>query len=187
MRGKIIENVTIMTKMMLQMVVKEGYRCIDATTGNGHDTKFLSDIVGPEGMVYGFDVQEQAIEMTKAQLEDRSNYKLICDGHQNMETYIDGPVDFVIFNLGYLPKADKTITTLKETTLEAIEASLRLLKTHGILWVVVYPGHDEGAEESEALDIYLKGLNQKDYSVMKSSFINQRNNPPYIMAIEKKC
>jgi len=86
-----------------------------------------------------------------------------------------------------LPKADKTITTLKETTLQAIEASLRLLKTHGILWVVVYPGHEEGAEESDALNVYLKTLNQKDYSVMKSSFINQKNNPPYIMVIEKKC
>ncbi len=187
MRGKIIENVTIMTKMMLPMVINKGDTCVDATTGNGHDTKFLSDLVGSDGMVYGFDVQAQAIEMTREQLEDRANYKLICDGHQNMEKYIDVPVDFVIFNLGYLPKADKTITTLKETTLQAIEASLRLLKTHGILWVVVYPGHEEGAEESDALNVYLKTLNQKDYSVMKSSFINQKNNPPYIMVIEKKC
>lgn len=186
MRGKIIENVTMMTKMMLPHFVKEGDRCIDATTGNGHDTLYLAQLVGESGFVYGFDVQELAIEMTHDKMKGYKNYQLICDGHQNMADYIDEAIDFIIFNLGYLPKADKAIKTLKDTTLQAIDSSLRLLKKNGILWVVVYPGHEEGQEESHALIDYLESLEQKKFSVMKTAFINQRNNPPYILAIEKK-
>ena len=186
MRGKIFENVTMLTKMILPNFIGPGMVCIDATTGNGHDTEFLADLVGPEGYVYGFDIQEEAIKSTKMRLSNRQNVDLICDGHQHMEEYVDRPVDFIIFNLGYLPKFDKTIKTRKTTTLQAIEASLRLLKVNGILWVVVYPGHDEGAEESHALIEYFATLPQKSYSVLKSAFVNQRNNPPYVFAIEKK-
>jgi len=186
MRGKIIENVTLLTKMMLKDIVKPGHVCVDATTGNGHDTLFLADLVGEKGYVYGFDIQQQAIDMTAEKLGNHSHVKLICDGHEKMREYIEGPVDFVIFNLGYLPKADKSITTQKDTTLFAIDAALSLLKCHGILWIVIYPGHEEGKEESSAVLDYVQTFNQKDYSVMKSEFINQRNNPPYIIAIEKK-
>ena len=186
MRGKHIENVTILTQMMLPQFVNPGYRCIDATTGNGHDTLFLSELIGKDGFVYGFDVQQLAIDATKEKLQGRENYQLICDGHEHMEQYILEPIDFVIFNLGYLPRADKNIKTHKTTTLLAIEAALRLLKCHGILWVVVYPGHEEGAEESEALKKYFASLEQKNYSVMTSKFVNQRNNPPYVIVVEKK-
>ena len=50
----------------------------------------------------------------------------------------------------------------------------------------VYPGHEEGAEESSALVEYLKDLNQKNYTVLQKEFINQKNHPPYILAVEKK-
>lgn len=186
MRGKIIENVTLLTKMILRDVVKEGYKCIDATVGNGHDTLTLSDIVGDQGHIYGFDVQEQALEMTKEKLEGRKNYSLFLMGHEHMKSVIEGPIDFIIFNLGYLPKADKSITTKKTTTLQAIESSLDLLKCHGVLWIAIYPGHDAGKEEADAIEDYVSDLEQKSYSVVKMSFMNQRNNPPYIIGVEKK-
>lgn len=188
MRGKTLENVMMITKMFLGQVVKEGDQCIDATTGNGHDTLNLCEIVGESGHVFGFDVQEVAIESTKAKLTSLafSNHTLICDGHEKMLTYIEGPIDFVIFNLGYLPRADKSIKTHKETTLPAIEAALTLLKPFGVLWVVVYPGHEEGYEEACLLNDYFSSLVQQYYSVMKLELINQKNNPPYILAVEKK-
>lgn len=186
MRGKTLENVMMLTKMMLSQVIKPGFICIDATTGNGNDTEFLAELVGHEGFVYGFDVQELAIDNTRERLKEYSNFKLILDGHEHMLKHVKEAVDFVIFNLGYLPKADKTIKTKEDTSLRAIKASLEILKCHGILWVVVYPGHDEGREESFVLEKFFKSLNQKEYSVMKSEFINQANNPPYILAVEKK-
>lgn len=186
MRGKIFENVTMLTQMILPGIIKPGYKCIDATTGNGHDTLYLSDQVGSHGFVYGFDIQALAIESTRQRLGDRSNVRLICDGHEKMADYVKEKIDFVIFNLGYLPRADKSIKTHKTTTILAIEVALNLLKCHGILWVVVYPGHEEGAEESLALNEFFSQLDQKDYSVMVSKFINQKNNPPYVIAVEKK-
>lgn len=186
MRGKIIENVTMITKKVLPMIIKEGFKCIDATIGNGHDTQLLSELVGETGFVYGFDIQETALKETAQRLTTPENVQLICDGHQLMEQYVKEPIDFVIFNLGYLPKADKSITTLKKTTLEAVQAALRLLKKHGLLWIVVYPGHPEGREESQGLEHFVSELNQHAYSVLKNVFINQQNHPPYVIAIEKK-
>lgn len=190
MRGKTLENVMMISKIFFEQVVKSGYKCIDATTGNGHDTVYLSQIIGADGHVFGFDVQELAIEETRKKLKEESdheNFTLICEGHEHMKSHVEGPVDFVVFNLGYLPRADKNIKTHKATTLPAIKAALDVLKQFGILWVVVYPGHEEGYEESCVLQEYFKSLKQKDYSVMKLELINQINNPPYILAIEKKA
>ena len=47
---------------------------VDGTLGNGHDTVFLAKLVGPNGHVYGFDIQEQAIVSTKKRL-DRTQIK----------------------------------------------------------------------------------------------------------------
>ena len=41
--------------------LKPGDVAVDFTMGNGHDTEFLSKTVGPEGFVYAFDIQEQAL------------------------------------------------------------------------------------------------------------------------------
>ena len=38
-----------------------GDLAVDATAGNGHDTHFLAQLTGPDGRVFAFDVQEQAI------------------------------------------------------------------------------------------------------------------------------
>lgn len=189
MRGKTLENVVSLSKLFLERVVKPGFVCVDATTGNGNDTLFLSQLAGENGFVYGFDVQQIAVDNTREKLENESefkNYKIIKDGHQNMKEHIDGPVDFVVFNLGYLPRADKNIKTNKDTTLPAIKAAMDVLKQFGILWIVLYPGHDEGLEESDILESFFKDIKQSEFSVMKMQFINQVNNPPYVLALEKK-
>ena len=41
-------------------VVRAGDTVIDATLGNGHDTLELARLVGPNGLVHGFDIQEKA-------------------------------------------------------------------------------------------------------------------------------
>ena len=53
---------------LLQEVVKPGQTVVDATMGNGHDTELLATLVGPEGKVYAFDIQEQAVTTTKERL-----------------------------------------------------------------------------------------------------------------------
>ena len=41
---------------------------LDATCGNGVDTRFLAELVGPRGTVYAFDIQELALENTRVRL-----------------------------------------------------------------------------------------------------------------------
>ena len=41
----------------LLKVVEPGDFVIDATMGNGHDTAFLAELVGPSGEVFAFDIK----------------------------------------------------------------------------------------------------------------------------------
>ena len=112
--------------------LKPGDVAVDFTMGNGHDTEFLSKTVGPEGFVYAFDIQEQALASTQEHLVKvgcPDNYQLILDSHSNVKKYVDVPFKAGMFNLGWLPGGDKSITTLRETTLPAIREGGRVSVT----------------------------------------------------------
>lgn len=181
-------NALNLAKMIAKDALGEGGRAVDATMGNGNDTLFLSELVGETGFLYAFDIQDEALKSTGKRLEEGGldNYKLICDGHENMDRHIEDHVDFIMFNLGYLPKSSHQITTRAETTLVAVEKALKLLKKGGIIAMVIYHGHGEGKREKLELESYLASLNQKEFTVLKSNFINQINNPPILIAIEKR-
>lgn len=175
---------------LIENCADEGDTVIDATCGNGHDTLFLSKLVGDNGHVFAFDIQSQAIETTHQLLaqEDRDNVTLILDNHANIGQYIetDTKISAAIFNLGYLPRSDKSVITKGETTIVALEEILLRLKRKGIVVLVVYHGHDGGEKEKEIILKHVVRLDQKKYNVLKYGFINQKNNPPFIIAIEKK-
>ena len=50
--------------------VQPGNLCIDATAGRGHDTAFLCELGGPQGRVLAMDIQQQAVDSTRALLEE---------------------------------------------------------------------------------------------------------------------
>lgn len=189
MKVKYLTKVTDLNKVLLEDVINEGDIVIDATMGNGYDTKYLAEKVGENGLVYSFDVQEEAIKSTKKRLEkaeliDRVN--LILDGHQNMDMYVNKEVSCVIFNLGYLPRAKHQVITKPETTLEAIKKSLELLKPNGVVSIAIYTGHEGGMEECDEVFGYVSKLDQSEYSVLNCNFVNQINHPPRLIMIEKK-
>ncbi|PAH42536.1 tRNA (mnm(5)s(2)U34)-methyltransferase, partial [Staphylococcus aureus] len=96
-----------------------------------------------------------------------------------------GHIDAAIFNLGYLPKGDKSIVTKPDTTIQAINSLLSLMSIEGIIVLVIYHGHSEGQIEKHALLDYLSTLDQKHAQVLQYQFLNQRNHAPFICAIEK--
>ena len=57
-KAKYLTKVTDLNKVLLEDVISEGDIVIDATMGNGYDTKYLAEKVGESGVVYSFDVQE---------------------------------------------------------------------------------------------------------------------------------
>ena len=188
-KAKFLNKVTDLNKVMLEDVINQGDVVIDATMGNGYDTKFLAQKVGEDGLVYSFDVQDEAIKSTKKRLEkenllDRVN--LILDGHQNMDMYVKEKVSCVMFNLGYLPRAKHQIITKPKTTLEAIKKSLDLLKPHGVISIAIYTGHEGGMDECNEVFNYVSQLDQSEYNVLNCNFINQINHPPRLILIEKK-
>lgn len=169
--------------------IHPGSFCIDATMGNGHDTKFLCELVGKEGQVLAFDIQETALRKTKKRLEESKspeNYRLILDSHSHMDQYAKAEtVDCIVFNFGYLPGGDHQLTTKSSSSIAAIEQALSLLKKGGLMSLCIYSGGDSGFEERDALLPYLKGLDPKKYLVILSSYYNRPKNPPIPVLIWK--
>lgn len=187
-----IKGIINYSHYLMEEVVHKGDTVIDATCGNGHDTIFLSRLVGKSGHVFGFDIQEKAVANTKSLLLENglTNTTIIKDSHSNFIHHI--PVDKLtrlggaIFNLGYLPGSDKSVITQSETTILAIEGILSHLKQNGIVVLIVYHGHEDGDQEREQLMRYTRLLDQKLYNVLYYGFINQKNDPPFILAIQKR-
>lgn len=176
---------------IIKKVVHEGDYAIDATLGNGHDTLLLAELVGSAGKVYGFDIQEQAIESSKERLADAGlleQVELVHAGHEKMKQHFpeDKEASAVMFNLGYLPKGDKNIVTKAETTVKAIKQALSLVKKGGVVSIMVYYGHPGTNGEKEAVDELVRELSQKEYDTLSYQFVNQINNPPYLYIIERK-
>lgn len=176
---------------LLKEIITPGDIVVDGTVGNGHDTLFLADLVGSQGRVYGFDVQGQAIETSRQKLSEAgflSQTTLFHQGHETIAQVLpeDLCVKAAIFNLGYLPKSDKTIITQKETTLTALTSLLPKLAIGGRIIVVIYYGHEGGETEKEGVLDFVKAIPQREYNVLSYQFINQQNNPPILIAIERK-
>ncbi|UOQ94193.1 methyltransferase domain-containing protein [Halobacillus shinanisalinarum] len=170
-----------------------GDTAIDGTCGNGHDTLLLSQLVGENGHVYGFDIQETAIQNTRQRLKDNHADKqttLVLDSHSSIEQHIPDQhltrLKAAIFNLGYLPGSDKSVITEADQTLKSVQTILHDLQKEGLIVLVVYYGHPGGEEEKTALLEYVSNLDQRQHNVLQYGFINQRNQPPFIIAIEKK-
>jgi SAM-dependent methyltransferase len=170
-----------------------GDLAVDATAGNGHDTHFLAQLIGPDGRVFAFDVQPQAIAATGRLLQrwgvPETCYQLIAGSHTEMAAHLppgsEDRIAAVIFNLGYLPGGDKSVMTRAETTLPAVRTALELLRPGGLLLLVVYPGHAGGAEEAQALRDFASGLPPRQWQVTEYRTLNARNAPPSVLAIEK--
>lgn len=181
-------------KETVRHAVSRGGVVVDATCGNGHDTLFLAREVGPSGHVYGFDVQEEALQTTRRRLEEaglQGGVTLFRKGHETMGKTLPGEVrdrvQAVMFNLGYLPGGtDKTLVTRPETTQAALEAALQLLAPGGVITVVSYVGHPGGREEAKAVRAWAKGLNQAHCHVLSYRFINRQNDPPRLLVIQRR-
>lgn len=172
-------------KKLMEDAVSPGDTVVDATCGNGHDTKFLADLTGPAGKVYSFDIQQAAIDNARELAAGFDNIEFIHDSHALAEKYIEEPIRAAMFNLGYLPRGDKSITTESESTIEALRQLFDLLGTGGRIVIVVYHGHEKGKEERDALYEYLSGIPQKEANILEYRFINQKNNAPFILCVEK--
>ena len=171
-------------KQFILAHLKEGDTAVDFTMGNGHDTEFLSKTVGERGKVYAFDIQEAAVKSTRQNLQKAGcpeNYTLIHDSHHKVRDYVEGKIKAGMFNLGYLPGGDKNITTMRETTMPAIEAAISLLDRDAILCVAIYPGHEEGDLEGKMICDYLANVSRHKVCATKVNILNSPSSPYFIV------
>ena len=175
-------------KYFIRNHLHPGDVAVDFTMGNGHDTEFLSITVGESGHVYAFDIQEQALASTARRLREAGcpeNYTLIHDSHQYVKNYVKTPFRAGMFNLGWLPGGDKSITTLRESTMSAVEAAIDLMDRDAILNIAVYPGHAEGDAEGQMLCTYLSGISRHKICATRVNILNSPTSP-YFIVIETK-
>ena len=168
----------------------KGGIAIDATAGNGGDTLMLCETVGAEGKVLALDIQPQAVENTRKLLEEKGwsgMAQVVLDSHANLDQYaLPESADCVMFNFGWLPGGDKSVTTLWETTHTAITSALSLLVDGGVCTVCAYPGHDEGDRERFALMDWLSTLRPQEYNVLHHRFLNAGPGAPECFVIQKQ-
>lgn len=140
MLPKVLEYAHILIKQHVSLIDV----VVNATIGNGYDTLFLSSIIGEKGHVFGYDIQKHALKNSTELLNRNgcTNVTLYDCGHENILTTIPnqykGKISGAMFNLGYLPKGNKAITTKSSTTIKAIEQLLSILKVNGIIVIAVY-------------------------------------------------
>ncbi len=178
--------------------LRQGDMAVDATAGNGHDTLFLSRQVGADGLVLGFDVQEDALRSTRKRLvqsKAAENVRLIHQGHEHLAEHLESlrsiglaarPLRAVMFNLGYLPGSDKTLVTRPETSVPALDQALQALDRGGICSVMLYTGHAGGMAEAQAIMRQAATLDFKTFRCLRSEFCNKPGSPIVSLLIHKR-
>lgn len=162
---------------------------IDATCGNGHDTLYLAKL--PLSALFSLDIQEKAIENTRQLLSEHLNQEqlekitLLHLPHDDLRKirYKNAP-RLIVYNLGYLPGGDKSVTTKTQSTLASIESALAILGEKGAVSITCYPGHDEGKKEEDTILKMTESLSSKEWEVRWSRWVN-RNRSPSLLWISR--
>jgi hypothetical protein len=177
-----------LSHFFLGQCLQPGDVAVDATCGNGKDTLFLAACVVPGGKVYSVDIDCRALKETEQLLVSTtlSSYvELLNAGHEQLADLVTEPVKAVVFNLGYLPGAEDSFTTHKDTTIKALDAALALLCPGGIITVCLYTGHEGGSEEAGAVEEWAASLAPKEFNVWRSRQLNRPPTAPYLIVVEK--
>ena len=199
--NNLIRSTTAFAMHMVRPYAPPGSILIDATCGNGHDTLQLARL-DPDRL-FAFDVQEEAVSATEnllreqgyAEALDTGRFRVLRSGHERMadcfrdqvpDLPAEGFAGAILFNLGYLPGGDKTLTTNTETTLSALRQAMTLLRTDGLICITLYSGHPEGKQEKTAVLELAESLDARAWHVSYIQMLNQKKDPPEILLITRK-
>jgi predicted methyltransferase len=173
--------------------LRPGGRAVDATVGNGHDTVFLARVLGPSGLVHGFDVQPEALASVSRRLDaagpNLAPVHLHQCGHETAGPLLDradlNELDAAMFNLGYLPGGDKSLTTRPDTTIAALDQLAARLSPTGLLTVVAYPGHPGGAAERDAVVAWAARLPSPGWAAWRFTSLNRGPGRAELIVVER--
>ncbi len=175
-------------------LVAPGDIVIDATCGNGHDTLFLATLALSEslGSLYALDIQQEALEKAQSRLREHlpasyfKRMQFIVGCHSSFPSMImPESVKLIVYNLGYLPGGNKSLTTQSDTTLKSIEAALQLVAPQGLISIMFYPGHSEGKVEEAMIINALSSLDRWEWNCCHHRWMNKQDSPSLLL-LQKK-
>lgn len=171
------KNINHVVHEWLAEIIKPNDIIVDATCGQGYDTKFCLE---HHAHVLSFDIQKQALIWAQQLIGEHPHVRFIHDSHEFIDHYIPY-FDGIIFNLGYLPNSNKSIITHPKSTLKAFEIAYKLLPQHGWLCVTFYQGHEGGLSET------LQGIEwiKQHFVIIKEYTYEGVNRAPIAMLCKK--
>ena len=214
--ANIIRQTTELAMHIVRAYVGPGDVVVDATCGNGKDTLALAAMdparlyafdVQDEALQETIRLLKEngfGERLTQSGKGSLADYRIVVEqlSHENLREFfenhlsidgdkpdspeVSGFIKVVVFNLGYLPGGDKTVTTKAGATLAAVEAAMDLLTADGLICITMYSGHPEGKEEKEVLLKFAEGLDSTNWHCAYISMPNQKNDPPEILLITRK-
>src|SRR5665647_2646680 len=102
-----LASVLHFARQIIEARIKPGDLAVDATVGQGHDTLELARLVGEDGKVFGFDIQEAAISIARDLVHAKLSHHTITWVHGSHEFMLDiipvewlDQVSAIMFNLG---------------------------------------------------------------------------------------
>lgn len=179
----------ILAHALWQTIIKSGDTLVDATLGNGQDTLVLAKMLKGEGKLIGYDIQQEALLKTQKNLEENLTpfeknitieLNLAC--HSQIE--VKDP-KIIVYNLGYLPGSDKSLTTHNHTTLQSIKRAEELIVSRGVISITLYPGHEAGLLEQEAVIAHIQSLSKKLWDIIWITWPNRIRGPSIVLCQKK--
>ena len=190
---KHVPHLRDLSRAFVGQAVKPGDWALDGTAGNGHDTLFLVNLVGDGGKVFAFDVQQASLDKTFARLEATGvshRCQFCLGGHEQLTEILPGEcrgrLKAGMFNFGYLPGSDKSVTTKAKTSVEALTQLLDYICPGGILSLHLYTGHAGGTKESKAITTLCEELPESEWRIAEYSILNKQRNREVLLLAERK-
>lgn len=175
----------------------KGKALVDGTCGNGHDTFFLAECLrrldlGGQCPIYSFDVQESALAAARRLLADMPEHGatfLLADHAALRQSLAERGVTEIIlavYNLGFLPGSDKSLTTNAARTLPSLTEAAALMLPGGLLCVHAYGGHGGGLDELTAVDSWFCGLAADTWQAARYEMCNKGRNPEALFLARRR-
>ena len=182
---------------------------VDATCGNGHDTLFLAEIlaslpdIGARFSVLSFDVQAAALQaagVLTGGLPDAVRRRIfwLLQSHDTLRESLErfsaeGMVSgaspglaAAMYNLGFLPRSDKQVTTTPPTTLASLAQAAAVLLPGGLICIHAYGGHPGGARELAAVEAWCADLPFEVWAVARYAVCDKKRNPEALFLAWKR-
>ncbi len=158
----------------------KGDIAIDATCGAGKDSTVIAALLQAAGggTLQMMDIQQSAIDKSREALKSVETPSVTLSFHLGCHTHFpDITPKLIVYNLGYLPGGDKSLTTTAVNTLQSVKRATEILSNQGVISIICYPGHNPGAIEEIALSEFLEKLPPDRWSVSYTQWKNRKKSP----------